>query len=680
MTPDSKNWINRLRWAMTSGNVLDFAQGIDDSLVVPSDSQTWGKERQIPGKIIRTLLLKPGLLTPGLIIDPRGLQIRGARIIGNLDLNYARLPCRLIFNRCIFESVPTFEHFFIQGLKISGSVMPGISLSSANISGDLILSGIRSEGLIDAQDLSVGGNLEMTDAVLRNCDGIALNLDGAIVHGGAELSRLIAFGAVQASGLHTNGQLSLENAKLCNPKGNALTLDEAKIGMDASLIGLEAYGEVRALSLQVGGQLGLRDSKLINPGADALSLDRAKIGGYTYLDRNFHSEGQVRAIGLHVAGSLCLERAQLNNPSGDALNLDKAVIESSVNMKQVIATGEIRGHGVHIDGQLSLSSAKLTNLGANALSLDSAIIRGDTLLDNNLEVIGQIRARKSRFVGTLRLTGANFSNIVTDAIDLRHSNIENLVLDGLTITEGRINLAFTEVRLLTTGENKPDTGLPPLSSAQGWTVEAIHGFLQTNRKHVYGWLSTIDSNFTQKNEKFIAQPWHELARTADKSGQPEVARWLRYQAARKITRVAPWRSKLWRGPYGLLVGYGYYPLRVLWSIAALWVVATILCYSCAFAFTPTSRDMLYFSSIDSQGQSQTVRISGATPPPKDYPSFSPYQYALDTAIPAAATGQISSWNIYNNAWLVIVFSILRGFSWVLAALLLAGVTGILRKI
>lgn len=46
-----------------------------------------GRLRCFPQMTSRTCYLRPGLM-----IDPRGLQIRGAIVVGTLNLNYASVP------------------------------------------------------------------------------------------------------------------------------------------------------------------------------------------------------------------------------------------------------------------------------------------------------------------------------------------------------------------------------------------------------------------------------------------------------------------------------------------------------------------------------------------------------------------------------------------------------------
>jgi hypothetical protein len=57
--------------------------------------------------------------------------------------------------------------------------------------------------------------------------------------------------------------------------------------------------------------------------------------------------------------------------------------------------------------------------------------------------------------------------------------------------------------------------------------------------------------------------------------------------------------------------------------------------------------------------------------------LNPLEYALATAVPVAAGSQ--SWAPPDNGWAPIVFGALRLFAWAFAAVLLAGLTGLLRQ-
>lgn len=763
-------WADRLRVAARLGKPIDLAPGKADTESDPPVDGEGLSALEIPAEDIRAVLLEQGL-----IADPRGLQIRGAVVTGTLDLDHTKLPCRLSFKNCRFIAAPSFEQAIMPELVLKDVTLPGLSLRTARLTGDVTLTRLCSTGEVNAQNIRVGGQLVLTGATLSNGDGKVLNLDTASIDGdalleqveaigeiwvlgariggqldlsGAKLSNphgialgldgaditghtfldgLEATGEVRAHGAHMRSQIDLTGAKLTNPGGSALLLDGADITGDAVLEKLEVQGEVRAHGARFGGLLNLSGSKLTNVDGDALTLDRVNICGYTFLDR-MDVSGTFRAHEAHVGGQLDLTGAKVTNPGGEALFLERADITGDAVLQGIEVNGKLVAFDAHVGGQLDLSGAKLTNPDGDALVLDRAGITGSALLQD-VEVNGRVQASALRAGGQVDLTGSKLTNFAGEALvlyqadisgdvilegveargqvsvpgaqlagqlvlfgaklrspdpdesslDLSDTTVDTLLLDETFIAEGRTDLSFATIRILSVGDYRPATGLPPLSGAHGWTVRQIHGFLRTDRRTARAWLATIETLPQIDNRReFFSQPWKEMAKIYDQIGQPEDARRIRFWAAHRTTRVAPLPSKLVRWPYGLLVGYGYYPLIVLGWLAALWLTVLILCSLHAPAFTPTDSDFAVVT-ITTDNRFEEVRVTGATAPPLNYPRFEPGLFAVDTAIPAAATGQANAWRITENTWLPAVFAGIKSFAWLLTALLLAGITGILRK-
>jgi hypothetical protein len=197
------------------------------------------------------------------------------------------------------------------------------------------------------------------------------------------------------------------------------------------------------------------------------------------------------------------------------------------------------------------------------------------------------------------------------------------------------------------------------------------------------WLSGTGSG---ENSEFVAQPWHELASVYDRNGQPADARWLGREAARGVTRTSRPGPKLVRWIYGALTGHGYYPLR-----AAFWLVLVVLVTMSIVAthradFAPTATNRAAWKPNVPASQSAEP-ITGATPCDqlKDPATcLNPVLWSFDNVLPGTlATGQAAVWT--PNAaqgwsqWVPYTLGALKLLSWILVALLLAGVTGLLRK-
>ncbi|WP_138413312.1 hypothetical protein [Sinomonas gamaensis] len=607
-----------------------------------------------------------------------------------------------------------------------------LGLDWAEIASGLFMDGLVAAGEVRAPGAKVGGQLILTGAHLCNQKGYALNLDGADIVGGVFMSDVNATGEVRAIGARIGAPLNMHHAVLTasltthSAEAFALNLDRADIAGGVNMRGVRVTGEVRALGASIGSQINLTRAQLHNKGGDALSLDGARITGAvmhrlrtqgkvrcigTHIDGEFrltraslHASGnghaldlngaqiadsllmdrirvrgEVGAINVRIGGQLSLtDRAKLKNPGGHALNLDGAEISGGAFMQELVTEGEVRALDAHISDELSLTHATLSNGDKCALNLDRVEVTGAVFLDD-IEATGEVRFAGSRIHGRLNLFKAKFSNTSGDALKLTAATLDELLLDGATATGSTIDLSFVTARILAVGARPPDEGLPRLSAAHGWTLGTVHGFLRTDRKSARAWLDTVDTRPANGNKReFPPQPWKELAKVYDQVGQPADARWLRHCAAKRTTRAAPPISRLIRWAYGVLVGYGYYPRRAAYLLAALWVTVFLLASANAPAFTPADARASTVA-VTENNRTDEIHVTGATAAPPDYPQFSPGLFAVDTAIPAAATGQSNAWRVTGNALLLAAFAAIKGFAWLLTVLMLAGLTGILRK-
>ena len=468
---------------------------------------------------------------------------------------------------------------------------------------------------------------------LRGSHAPGLSLDGARIDGDAFLTGLHTTGEVRALGAHIGGQLALGEAVLMNEDGFALSLDRAHIDGGAFLTGLHATGEVRALGAHIGGQLDMQgEAILISKDGFALSLDGARIDGGAFL-AGLHATGEVRALGAHIGGQLDMQgEAILTNKGGTALGLDGARIDGDAFLAGLHATGEVRANGAHIDGQFDLRSVTIT--GANG-EFSGSTMKVDTLL-----------------------LGADWE--IGGTVYLGRAAIGTLIIDD-TLSTGNL-------------------------MADGWHVEALQPFGSLDEKAMRGvmttWLSTA--------KDFTPQPWHEVADVFERQGRPTDARTLRVKAAWLTTARAPWWATLARVAYGALVGHGHRPLRAGWWLVGSLALAAILTWGNAESFAPTNPAALQANltatatPAGAQGAPalSAITVTGTTSCrelDRAYPCLKPWQYAFDVVLPPTlSTGQASTWRT-TTTWLALTFQGLRILAWLLITLLVAGVTGLLRK-
>ncbi|MEV6274832.1 hypothetical protein [Nocardia sp. NPDC051832] len=488
-----------------------------------------------------------------------------------------------------------------------------------------------------------------------------------------------ATGEVNAIGAKIGGDVSLIGATFTNPDSDALSLDGATITGDLlANNGFTATGEVTATGAKIGGDVSLTGATFTNPDGDALCLDSTTITGNLFAESAFTATGKVRAVAAKIGGMVSLTGATFTNPDGDALNLSAATISGDLFADDgLTATGKVHATGAKIGGMVSLTGATFTNPADDALNLSAATISGDLFADDGFTATGRVNAIGAKIGGELSLIGSRLINLNGAALDL-----ESSVLTTLRLQPAHVDGSIDLTRATITDLRAPSEALPPgRLIATGWQVTDIHGLIRSDRRAAAQWLKS-----TPAEHGFTAQPWHALATVYDRNGQPADARRLRFAAANQTTKHAPYATKLLRWVYMAVAGHGYYPL-----LAAVWLAGALLLGVLITAgntehFTPTDR-------VTANRAATTYADETHTPAPKsitaadsctrypDYPCFNAFNYALAGVVPAATGVTKADWTISSTAPTALTLSIpgLRILAWIFTAILLAGVTGLLRK-
>jgi hypothetical protein len=210
-----------------------------------------------------------------------------------------------------------------------------------------------------------------------------------------------------------------------------------------------------------------------------------------------------------------------------------------------------------------------------------------------------------------------------------------------------------------------DTNPPSPWVATGWEVTDITGPLRSDWKAARRWLKTTAE--TTPDETSV-QPWHALANVYERNGEPARARRLRLAAANKVTRQSPWPTKIVRSLYGLVVGYGYLPV-----LAGLWIAAVV-------GVSIIIVDWKHADFVSNPADSAAIAYLEQTHKPIPPDKFHAVSYTLSELFPTAVGNEASKWSVRaDKPWLSVVLNALKLTAWVLTALLLAGVTGLLRK-
>ena len=371
----------------------------------------------------------------------------------------------------------------------------------------------------------------------------------------------------------------------------------------------EAEGEVRLLGAEIGGNLECSGGSFKMPLGDALSADGIKVTGDVNLRGGFAAEGGVRLLGAEIGGSLLCSGGSFKMPSGDALSADRIKVTGSVNLRGGFAAeGKVRLLGAEIGGNLDCSDSSFEVASGNALSA------------NNL-----------RLTGTLFLDDASISG-------------------GINLATARIGtLADGDLTMWQRGDHLLD----------GFRYDRIIGVTDADRR--IAWLR--QQRGTHLTSEFKPQPWEQLIKVLRDMGHPydagevAIAKQEQLRAAGKIQ--GPVRQAL-HGLYGAFTGYGYRPLRLIYSAGVIWFVASLL-YAHAAAIgimAPSNAEIIAHRQLHTDlhgvvADSGACGVRGEVQPanfwpqcpslPSEYTTFYSFAYSLDLILPLVDLQQERDW-------------------------------------
>jgi len=267
----------------------------------PPQDADWGDERTVRAQVLYQLLTGGWLPTVGEAdwdIAPRAVRVRGARIVGQLDLEAATLRCPLQLEGCWLDhdAAPVLlREVTAPAIRIRGCWLPaGLDARQVTTRGDVDLQRCRVQGEVRLLGGHVGGQLRLSGGKFRNAGGTALAADG----------------------------LQVDHSVFCRE-------------------GFEADGEVRLIGGHVGGQLVLTGGKFRNAGGTALAADGLQVDHSVFCRKGFEADGEVRLIGGHVGGQMDLSGGMFRNAGGTALNAERVRVNGSLSWLPEEVTGRV---------------------------------------------------------------------------------------------------------------------------------------------------------------------------------------------------------------------------------------------------------------------------------------------------------------------------------------------------
>ncbi len=477
--------------AAALGEEADLRAG-NDAEDDPAGAKKWGADHAVRAELLRWLCTEH---EASVLVAPRGVQVAGVQIDGELDLSCADVPFRLAFPGCAFPAGLNLRDARLPGLFLNGSHTGPIAADRVNVTGSVSLRDkFHATGVVRLLGASVGGNLECRGGIFEGGkpDGtetrIALSADGIQVTGTVFLDEgFRASGEVRFLGARVGGTLECSGGRFENPGGNALSADRIDVNGGVFLRGrFHASGEVRFLGARVGGTLECNGGRFENPGGNALSADRIDVNGGVFLRGRFHATGVVRLLGASVGGDLDCSDGTFENPNGAALSADGIRVTGGVFLRQGFrASGMVRLLGAMVGGNLACrggifegGKARLPDSAETqvALGADGIQVTGDVFLDQQFRASGMVRLLGASIGGDLACCGGIFEGGKVRLPDGTETQVA-LSADGIQVT-GSVFLhegfrASGEVRLLgaSVGGNLACRG-GTFENPGGWAINA----------------------------------------------------------------------------------------------------------------------------------------------------------------------------------------------------------------
>lgn len=468
-------------------------------------------------KLLRldSTLVREALLPTSDNIDPRGLTISNASMVGELDMRAVRFAHPIRFENCTFETALSFEGASLHELSLTNCPkVPGLLANGLALARDLTLSGSRFAGskktsgstskaaAIWLCEADIGGKILCVGTVVDPGAGRAIHADRLHLGGTIRLlDGFIARGEIRMIGARIDVSIDLTNVSITSRR-RALDLAETEIGGSMFIVNLKGTppSHIRGLidmgNAHIKGELLLRNTTLEENTSTREPEEYVsdKRRGTTINAPRLTVEGDVSFEGnCVVTGGIDLSRASLGHlvfhtgcalSAGHrtALDLTRADLHADLVLAPgVRVAGSIRITSSRIGGNLTLQGAVLNSPeGRSLLAAQAAQISGDVELQGLAALGGQLRFRNARLGSVFDAGGAELSNAAGSTISLHQAVIEGSVnLNAGFTSVGRISLNRCHIKGRFECSTGSFTGAPqPESRTKTNAIDAIAANIQ----------------------------------------------------------------------------------------------------------------------------------------------------------------------------------------------------------
>jgi hypothetical protein len=395
--------------------------------------------------------------------------------------------------------------------------------------------------------------------------------------------------------------------------------------------GLTVTGPVRMPSAIIAGDLNLGGASLCPTSGASLLFDGARIGARVYLRSSTRDKVRHRFVAKHgvygrnsrIAGGVICANGQFERE----LDFERAQIRGELSLFHATVGTSLNLNAVQIDRDLTMNE---TTINAREVKMARARVGGTLTWEVRRSVQ---KSEVDEFDVDLTQAQVGYLND-----DLGRWHGAKLTLDGFAFDGIKV---AAPVRHAASFRHWLDEGRPlHFVRRQAWLPAWV-------RREDDSWLGAR-RRWLNSQKLWSADPYDRTAAALNRAGEAPAARAISIE--REVRRRhGRWRDRVPSWIFGLFIGHGYRPLQAVgWAVVAVAV---------AFAVLPHD----------------SASYSGKA----DAPTFDAGLYALDAFLPIDLK-YVSGWTPHGQTASYITAGTIA-LGWIVTALLVAAVTGLIRR-
>jgi uncharacterized protein YjbI with pentapeptide repeats len=486
-------------------------------------------------------------------------------------------------------------------------------------------------------------------------------------------------GALDLNGIQIGGNLFMDKGATFHQ----LQLQGAKIGNKLHLVGSTFNDTVHMNRLQVVNSVYMD----VGTTFQEVTLSGAQIGDVLDLTGAIF-KGVVYMNNLEVGANMFMEKTFFH----EEVQLSRAKIGSELVITGATFLKALNMARLHVNGPLFMEGGRFSEVDIEDAKVDGALVTtgsafGKTLKMNGLHVGGNLVLDNTQIDGK-ETVYLRFSEIGSN-FDISDSSLPFLDLTGTKIKgEFRLGSKYDpsakglESGVKLTLRNTEVGVLQDLPTA--WPKLDLDGFMYGHlgglggesandiARRDIGWFK----EWLKKQQPYSPQPYEQLASVILKAGHKDKAKEILYESKeRQRTEVAKGTDWLWLTILKLFIGYGYRTIfyLVCWVMTFTGIGVLLLKLS-------KKSSLNYSRGSDRGAMPQWIYKYRSRSIVTTIEEFLPLiAYSFDRFLPLVRLREYNYSKIELRGWLVYYFYFHQMMGFILASLLIAGVTGLAEK-